>query len=208
MRYTMVILSALVLLTGVGTAGDGLAVKGANQAQADHMWAQAENPSHRPGRFGRGMGHGGGPPMQKMRRHVEQLRILKLLELLDLDEDQEITVLAAFSHLRKDMRALNDSLDQLIDQLASGLKDSSLSDQEITSLINEIDEIERAILDRAMRFKKEVKPLLTAEQQGKLVVFHYRFEEELLRQVRAFRDKGGLGPPPLEDSLDSDRDSR
>jgi len=88
------------------------------------------------------------------------------------------------------------------------LKDSSLTDREITPLLDQIDQLERATLDRMMQFKKEMKPLLTPEQQGKFVVFHYRFEEELLKQVRAFRNNDGPGPPMFDDSLPPDMDGR
>ena len=47
-----------------------------------------------------------GEELKRRHRHIEQLRILKMLELLDLAEDQEFEFLTAFRQTRREQRGL------------------------------------------------------------------------------------------------------
>jgi hypothetical protein len=190
---------ALLLSSGVLTPGSALAAGEDLSPEVSQFW-QAGDPERGRGGPG-GRGH---KPGRQMRQHIEQLRMLKLLELLNLDDDQEVGFLIAYHRAKKNITAVEDSLRQQVDKLADGLKQASLSDGEILEMIARIDRLETARLDRLRQLREEVQPILTAEQQGKVVVFLHRFEEELLRQVRAFREHGGKGrlhPQPNDDTL-------
>jgi Spy/CpxP family protein refolding chaperone len=186
MRRTLIILAALVLTAGSAGAqfpGD----------DAD-IWFLAQADSDEPG-----MGPGG-PPMTdqaepgRHRKHLEQLRLLKLLELLDLEEDQETAFIVAFRSLRKDLRALDEERSEVVEQLSTGLKEGGLAEAETMRLIDRTLELGEKRHQRMSAFVTEARTLLTPDQLGKLVVFHDRFEYELLERVKAFHGRGGRGP--------------
>ena len=155
------------------------------------------------------MRRGGGPhmPMEGMgqRKHLEQLRILKMLELLDLSKDQEVPFLTAFNGMREDMRGFEEQANQLIDTLATALQSGNSEESRLKSLIGQIKDIDRRKYERLMTFVDQAEKMLTVEQVGKLLIFQKRFEAELLEQIGRFRrgmnepaGPGGPGNPEGE----------
>jgi Spy/CpxP family protein refolding chaperone len=150
-----------------------------------------------PGPGGPG-GHGGPWMGGNRRKHIEQFRMLKLLEFLDLSEDQEIPFLTRY-------RALNDAHDSLqlqrmtyIEQLAKMVEKKNPPEDRINELITRVRDTEKQKFDIDQDFLNDVRGILTPEQLAKLVVFQDRFEFEMLRQVREFqrqRMQGMMGQP-------------
>ena len=143
------------------------------------------------------MRRGGGPhmPMEGMgqRKHLEQLRILKMLELLDLSKAQEVPFLTAFNSMREDLRNSEKQANQLIDTLATELQSGDSEEARLRSLIGRIKDIDRRKYERLMAFVDQAEKMLTVEQVGKLLIFQKRFEAELLEQIGRFRR--GMGDP-------------
>lgn len=134
-------------------------------------------------------------------KHIEQFRILKLLELLDLQEDQELGFITAFHSMRRERRQLHEKRIALVDELADGLRMETAPDMEINRLIRDISKLgnqqERVMED----FLSEAQKILTPSQLGRFIVFHERFEFELLEAVKAFRERQPPpgNPPPMEE---------
>ncbi|MBD3403380.1 periplasmic heavy metal sensor [candidate division GN15 bacterium] len=185
MRYALAILIAVALLvSGSMTA-----------AAAPHMaplLAQADTPVFSPGHHGKG--HGG----PGMRKHLEQFRLLKLLEFLDLEDDQEIAFLTRF----KDLRAAEDSLEAErkthVQQLAELVTQETPDDAAIMALIDSVRAKMEARIEHFDGFVDDVKDILTPAQLGKLVIFHDRFEYELLERVRGFQNRRGPNQSPQD----------
>ena len=152
-------------------------------AQADETMGPPDRPRGRPGERGH---------MMRQRKYVEQFRLLKMLELLELNEDQELTFLTAYNSMRRELRKIDEERVQLIEKLAEGLRSEAISDSAIGDLTERIfkaDELKRQV---QTEFMQQASTTLTPQQFGRLVVFHERFERELLDRVRAFREhKGG-----------------
>ncbi|MBU8932564.1 MAG: hypothetical protein KOO62_01020 [candidate division Zixibacteria bacterium] len=131
-------------------------------------------------------------PRQR-RKHIEQLRLLKLLELLDLSPDQETQFIVAFRQFRKGLRGIHRARVEIIDQLATGLKDNSLAPKNIYEFIANLEKlaVERRIQDKT--FIEKARELLDARQLGKLVIFQERFEQALIEDVKAFHDRPSRG---------------
>jgi len=140
-------------------------------------------------------GGGQGMPLERIeqRKHLEQLRILKMLELLDLSKEQEVPFLTAFNAMREDLRNLEEQANQLIDTLATALESGKSEEPRLRSLIGRIKDVDRRKYERLMSFVDQAETMLTAEQVGKLLIFQRRFEAELLEQVGRFRR--GMGNP-------------
>ena len=141
--------------------------------------------------WGRGSHRFDGANEKRMRKHIEQLRMLKLLEMLDLGEDQEVEFLTELSRFRSDMAKLDERRTVLLDSLAKGLGDSSLIEDRIYDYG---DRIRVTMIDhsKAMTdFMDRCREILTPQQFGEMIVFQERFDKQLLERVRAFREGGG-----------------
>ncbi|MDH4155780.1 MAG: hypothetical protein OEW00_00690 [candidate division Zixibacteria bacterium] len=163
-------------------------------SQADPSDDPVEGPPGMIGRrlFGQGKGEG---------KHLEQFRMLKLLELLDLNEDQEVAFITGFRSFRRSLRQLDEQKGKLLADLAGGLKDETISEREIDRHIGEIMKLEQERRQKMDDFLREARGVLTPQQMGKLVIFQERFEFELLDKVRAFRERAGRrGIPHGDDS--------
>ena len=134
--------------------------------------------------------------MHRQGKYIAQLRLLKLLELLDLDQDQEVTFITAFHSMRRDGGDLDSRRVALTEQLADGLREQTISDDQTYDLIDKIAAIELQKRELKDAFLKQAREILSASQLGRLVVFQDRFELELLERVQGFRKLGrrGMGP--------------
>ncbi len=152
-------------------------------AQADGMMGQPDHPRGRPGERGH---------MMRQRKYVEQFRLLKMLELLELSEDQELTFLTAYNSMRRELRGIDEERVRLIEELAGGLRSEAISDSAIGDLTGKIFKADKSKQQVQSDFIEHASTTLAPRQFGRLVVFHERFERELLDRVRAFREhKGG-----------------
>lgn len=152
------------------------------------IWAQ-QDPGGPMGK-GRLRGQPGRGPMDgAQRKHIEQLRLLKLLEVLDLNEDQEPKFLVAFKGMRKTMRELDERKGAVVEKLSTELKGAKPDDRRINGLVDSVLEIERTKRQAMQTFVETSRGILTPVQVGRLLVFTERFEYELLERVREFRER-------------------
>ena len=163
------------------------------------MYAQLDNERGQY-QFGR-QRQAGRPPeeraeMHRQRKYIEQLRLLKLLELLDLDQNQEVPFITAFHAMRQEGCDLDSRRVALTEQLADGLREQTISDKQTYDLIDKIVAAELQKRELMVAFLSQAREILSARQLGGLVVFQDRFELELLERVQAFRKLGrrGMGP--------------
>lgn len=179
-------LTLLVILLACGLFATASANHADCPMQPGMMFAQA-GPSDSPGFPGHDRAE---------RKHLEQLRMLKLLELLDLREDQELPFLTAFHAMRRQQQQLDRQRRDLLDSLADAIKDTSMTDTEIERSIDRLQQLHRQHNDAMNKFIEEARSILTSGQMARLVIFHERFEYELLKKLRGFRDRMGRGGPP------------
>lgn len=147
---------------------------------------------------------------RKFDKHIEQFRILKLLELLDLQEDQELEFITLFHSMRRDRRQLHESKTELLEQLGNGLREQTIADDEINRLVVEIQNLGRQESRKIDDFLIEARKILSPEQVGRFIVFQERFEFELLKAVKTFREdrQGRFGqkkqPGPVPSGFEKD----
>ena len=126
-------------------------------------------------------------------RHLEQFRMLKLMELLELSKDQEVEFLVAFQDMRETHRELKEQRDSILQILADGIESENLDDAAIYHMADEIQQLKRRHIQVIDDLLARVKNILSAEQYGKMILFQERFEHQLLEKLREFRGRGGHG---------------
>jgi Spy/CpxP family protein refolding chaperone len=137
-------------------------------------------------------------------RHLEQFRTLKLLELLNLNEEQEDTFLKEFRDLRRDLGDIRDTKDSAVSELSSGLHSGTISDGRVNELIERIYSNQEKLRTREAAFHKEMKKILNPQQLGRMVVFDQRFDRELLHKMEAFKDRAVPGAHGFDSTRSND----
>jgi hypothetical protein len=134
--------------------------------------------------------HGEGDPQgPRGREKVDQLRKMKLIETLGLDEEKSVRFISRFSKHQEHIRALYLERGTMIDNLEEAIKESRES--EYSKLIEGMFSIERKILDERIDFIKNLDDLLSKKQQAKFLVFERNFNRDLRDMI--FDAKRGPG---------------
>jgi Spy/CpxP family protein refolding chaperone len=130
----------------------------------------------------------GFPPMFEQRaKNLENLRLLKLMETLELTDEQSPQFISYFADFRKETRQIDDSIQSEIDKLAELLRSDEPAGSVIYDYIDKIENLKTDRYEAIAKFHKNIRGILTPEQMGRAVVFEERFEKELLENVRGFR---------------------
>uniref|UniRef100_A0A7V3E764 Periplasmic heavy metal sensor n=1 Tax=Ignavibacterium album TaxID=591197 RepID=A0A7V3E764_9BACT len=125
-------------------------------------------------------------PAQERREHrmmdskIEQLEKVKLIEALNLSEDQSVRFFARRNEHRKEIEKLEMRSEELIKQMEDRLDettDKNLSEQK--KLLNEFLDIRIQIENKRKQFILSLNDILSQEQITKLVVFEKRFRDEI-----------------------------
>lgn len=127
-----------------------------------------------------GQRHEGFGIKKKNRSKIDELEKVKLIEILDMDEE---TTLKFFSR-RNEFRNVTESLMQNRDNLLNDFHDIIIEDEiEDKSVysdhVNKILEIEKSIVNKRIEFISSLEDILTEKQIGKLVVFEFKFRKDL-----------------------------
>ncbi|MBS4027366.1 MAG: hypothetical protein KGZ58_01915 [Ignavibacteriales bacterium] len=130
----------------------------------------------------------GGPP--RGRERIEQFRKLKLIEVLDLKEDDAIRFFAKFNEHEKIMQDLQKRRADLVDTLEVLLKQKT-ADKVYENIFDDMYDVEAKLLTHRKAFRAELKSLLTAEQMAKLHIFQRRFGERVRETMDDMRREKG-----------------
>ena len=138
-------------------------------------------------------------------RQFEQFRMNKMIEMLQLDDQQQQHVRQLFREHRRDMRQIEVQTRSTLEELTRLLREPRADERAIDKTLSKLDtlEIQRGKLH--VEFKARADKSLTIVQRGKLRVFFERFERQMVEKVRGMRQ--GMGgphmrmpaPPPPDD---------
>ena len=120
-------------------------------------------------------------------KRIEMLRLFRLTEVLELNEDDAARVFPIIQRYDREYRDLLEKRESLMHELQLQLNNASPDRATLSRLVDEILALER----EAMRIRneqfKELKKILTAEQYAKYLVFDAKFREDLNRMLDDIR---------------------
>ena len=123
------------------------------------------------------------PGDQRPFERIEQLRKVRLIEILDLKEEQSVRLFARMKEhesLRRDlMREKGDALDKV-----ERLIRNKSEDKEFEKAFEEVRVIEDKLIDSQRTFFAGLSDILSEVQRGKMLIFERRFEKELREAMR------------------------
>jgi len=143
------------------------------------------------------------PSAARPAERLAQLKKLKLIETLDLDERTAEKFFVRYNEGQKKINQARQSLRDAVKELEAAIR-ANVSETELStktqSATKAMQQLSNALLERL----ESVRPLLSPQQYAKLVVFEVRFLEGLQRTLLerrgpALRDRDRRRVPPLEE---------
>ncbi len=129
-----------------------------------------------------------------MRKHGKELRMLeqlKLIEYLNLNENEAVRFSARLNEyfkkqdlVRRKKKNLTDSLSTLIDR--------KVGNKAYKKIVNQIFATDKLLIANKEAFLKKLTNFLSQEQIAKIVVFENRFKKDIMRMM--LKRKNGINP--------------
>lgn len=117
---------------------------------------------------------------RKMDNKIEQLEKVKLIEALNMTEDQSVRFFARRNEHRQEIEKLERRSEELIRMIEDKLDESG--DKNLTEqkkLLNEFLDLRIQIENKRKQFILSLSDILSFDQISRLVVFEKRFRDEI-----------------------------
>lgn len=114
----------------------------------------------------------------KRNKKFEQLQQVKLLEILNLNEETAVKFITRRNNSRDSIRKIAKDLEDLFDKIENLLKSES-KDKNYEKLINQIALYETKIVEERNIFLHSLSDILTNEQIAKVVLFERKFKDDV-----------------------------
>ncbi|MBI4548030.1 MAG: hypothetical protein HY707_08625 [Ignavibacteriae bacterium] len=137
------------------------------------------------------------PPMEREQQRperLEQWKKMKLVELLDLNEDEAVRFFAKQNSHEDKQRELMGLRKEAVDDLEYMLRQKD-EKKDLQKTLDKILEIDQNMFAERRRYHDELRKSLTPEQFGKFLVFERNFGQELrnamkeMQRERRFRER-------------------
>lgn len=122
---------------------------------------------------------------EKMKDKVESLRVWKLLEALDLTEEQANSFLPAYREFQKNEGKYTQTRRELLDQLQQSLENKD--QKKISEIVSKLKQNRLQMEQSRVQFLSRIDKMLSPEQQAKFLLFQHRFEGRLRSEILELR---------------------
>lgn len=129
---------------------------------------------------------------QKSLERVEQYRKVRLIEMLELNEDQSARFLARLKEHDNAKRAIMKEKMDVLDKIDRLVRNNG-DEKDMEAMFAEVGALDNRIADHDRRFFRGLNDILTVEQRAKYLLFERHFEKELreaMREVQRRRFRG------------------
>lgn len=121
---------------------------------------------------------------KEMRERMAQLEKIKLIEVLEMDEETTLRFFSRRTEFQKQHEEMKMTIESKIDLLEATLKSAKMvTDAELEAMINEILELHLAFEKMRIEFIKSLNDILSSDKIARYVVFEKRFKDELRRLI-------------------------
>ncbi|MBZ0271347.1 periplasmic heavy metal sensor, partial [bacterium] len=147
---------------------------------------------------------------ERVWRQVETVRIWKLTEMLDLDQERIAAMMPILNEYTQELREQGRERDEGLRELSRLAKSDSTDEKQIRAAVDKVLKSERGILDLRHKHYRKMEDVLSPDQLAKYMIFDARFHDEIhqmlddMRRHKRLRhrerilapDGGGQAVPP------------
>jgi len=133
-------------------------------------------------------GQNRGPRWKEHGRNLDNFRMFKMLEILELDDEQNDRFIGVFSGYRTTTKKINEEIESVIRSLIDDLHNPDIA---VDSIVTKTERVKKLRQEREKardKFHADAAAILNPIQIARLTVFEERFERELLEALRGFRN--------------------
>jgi len=132
--------------------------------------------------------------MQSQKK-INQLEKVKLLEVLELDDETAVKFFRLKDQHEEDMMSLRDKQDKILDIMEETLsEDESKKTSSLSKLITDYKKNEMEMTDERDRFHKEIWNVLQPEKYARFLVFERNFRQEVRNLIMGNRMRRRANP--------------
>lgn len=117
---------------------------------------------------------------KKGRERIEQLRRVKLIEALELNEEQAVRLSVREKEYREELRALKKRRDNLVSDLRALIEDKA-DEGSVRKQLAAINEVNLQLVQKKHTYLLSLEDMLSMEKIGKIILFEERFWKEVRR---------------------------
>ena len=126
---------------------------------------------------------GRGEDHPRIKDRLEEFEKVRLLEVLDLDEETAVKFIIRRKDHRKTMDSIIEKRFSMINDLQNNIKSEKYSDTDIKKDINKILNIEKELAEERSRYIVSLYDILTVEQVAKVITFEDRFRSDIKEMI-------------------------
>ena len=130
------------------------------------------------------------PPNPRAKERVMQLKKIKLLEILDLDEKTSEKFLAKYTSWEKKIIEKRDHIDLAMEDLEKSIRRDAPKEELIAKSAKAMAE-QKEMESILFQAQNDMKSMLNETQFAKLIVFEHRFRGELQKVIMERMRKQG-----------------
>ena len=127
----------------------------------------------------------------KAKERVQQIKKMKLLELLNLDEAASEKFLSKYTVWEKKLNEKRDAIESAIDELQSNLR-KKISNNDIVQQSNKILSLRSDLFSSIQESQKDIKSILNDTQFATYLVFEHKFRKEMEKMLMDKMRKGNF----------------
>jgi hypothetical protein len=127
----------------------------------------------------------GSPAQQRMRMErpnkvdrVERLKQMKLMEDLQLGEEESVRFMSKRKAHEEQMRGLEEERGKILDDLAISLEDKA-GDDKLRASCDRVLEVDRKMFEERKRYQDEMRKFLSVPKYAKLLLFERDFQSQV-----------------------------
>ncbi|MFC1525284.1 hypothetical protein ACFL6X_00560 [Candidatus Latescibacterota bacterium] len=124
---------------------------------------------------------------------LELLRMWRLIDQLEVDEEQAAKLFPLWSRHQRERRALQAERGKLGRELTRLLADEETGDGELEAQIAQVEAMDARIATASSDFHRQLATVLTARQRARLLLFPEQFRGELREVLKGIRDAPPFG---------------
>ena len=131
-------------------------------------------------------------PAKKAKERIKQLKMVKLLDVLNLDDKTSEKFIAKYSSLDRDVESIRNEIEIATDELELAIKKGESKD-ELSKKTENLIQLDVKLANAIIEKFKTMKSILNETQYATLVVFEHKFPKEFQRILfeRGMMKRGG-----------------
>lgn len=128
------------------------------------------------------------PPEGPRFERIERFKKMRLVEMLDLKEEQSVRFFARYNEFENVRRELTREKDETLDKVERLIR-NKVDAKEFEKVFGEVEMANRKIGEEKLKFFNGLGDILSIEQRAKLLLFERRFESELREAMREVQQR-------------------